>query len=886
MNDSETEDADKGNDDEEETADDQQKEEESDSSGEDEQPSSEEDDSSESLKEDKKNHNISMYSTSNTVLKKGMRDQKVVTLKKDLEKLDFKVPGNGTTYYGKDTEAKVKEFQSYYGLTADGIAGPATFNKIDSILDSPLQKGKRHKDTVTLKQNLSFVGLPVPGNETTYFGSGTEKRVKEFQKKHNLAVNGIADKVTLRKLDELAVPVLKEGIRHNDVVQLKKDLKRLGFEVPGNGTTYFGSKTKEKVQEFQRYYGLSADGIAGNDTLNKITFVLNSPLQKGKRHKDTIQLKKDLANIGFKVPGNGTNLYGTKTESTVKQFQKENNLAVSGIAEEVTLKKIQDLQSTDLKNGVRHPDVVTLKKKLAKVGFKVPGNGTSYFGPDTEKTVKNFQSYYGLNKNGVVDSKTSKKLDAVVNSPFQSGERHPRTPKLKADLGTLGFIVPGNGTTYYGSGTKKQVKAFQKEHGLVQNGIADEVTLNKINELAPDSNVTLRKGDRHPQVITLKQNLEKLGFKVPGNGTNYFGSKTKQKVKEFQSYYGLGADGVAGKQTFEKITSILSSPLQEGVSHSDTVKLKKDLASLGFKVPGNGTKLYGEKTAEKVREFQKKYGLAINGIADEVTLETIQVLLEANFTEEKYNITLDQAVSMQMKVNPQTDKSGRWAKASAGDVKYYLDYRNFLSTKKEMLQFLDLSKPAGVPASVLNKHLNGAGTLDGKASAFIDGAKKYNINEAYLVSHAKLETGNGNSKLAKGVEVGLNSKGNPTLVTKKNKKKLKNIKTTYNMYGIGANDSDPVRLGAIRAYEEGWFTPTKAIIGGAKFVGQKYIHANPQQNTLYKMRWNPESMERNSYASHQYATDIGWANKQTATLHAIYKDLDVNMFHLELPSYK
>src|SRR5690625_3298915 len=55
-------------------------------------------------------------SASSTVLKKDMRDGSVVILKKDLDRLGFSVPGNGTTLFGKETEKKVKEFQKYYGL--------------------------------------------------------------------------------------------------------------------------------------------------------------------------------------------------------------------------------------------------------------------------------------------------------------------------------------------------------------------------------------------------------------------------------------------------------------------------------------------------------------------------------------------------------------------------------------------------------------------------------------------------------------------------------------------------------------------------------------------------------------------------------------------------
>src|SRR5699024_7195410 len=146
---------------------------------------------------------------------------------------------------------------------------------------------------------------------------------------------------------------LQKDKRHADTKKLKKDLKKLGFKVPGNGTTLYGTKTEKKVKEFQEYYSLRVNGIADSVTLKKIKDVLNSPLQNGKRHADTKQLKKDLAKIGYKVPGNGTTLYGDETEKQVRKLQKDLGLAVSGIADEVTLKKIKDL----VKNS--KPDVKT-----------------------------------------------------------------------------------------------------------------------------------------------------------------------------------------------------------------------------------------------------------------------------------------------------------------------------------------------------------------------------------------------------------------------------------------------------------------------------------------------------------------------------------------------
>jgi mannosyl-glycoprotein endo-beta-N-acetylglucosaminidase len=203
-----------------------------------------------------------------------------------------------------------------------------------------------------------------------------------------------------------------------------------------------------------------------------------------------------------------------------------------------------------------------------------------------------------------------------------------------------------------------------------------------------------------------------------------------------------------------------------------------------------------------------------------------------------------------------------WQNAFASDVKYHLDPNNFSINNKDYFQFLKLSKPANLSASEVNeKILKGKGTLAGKGQAFIDAAKKYNINDVYLISHALLETGNGTSKLATGVEV--------------------NGKTVYNMFGYGAVDSCPITCGAQTAYDNGWFTPEAAIIGGAQFISSDYIYNSTfQQDTLYKMRWNPVQQW------HQYATDIGWAYKQVDNIYNLYQLLDNYTLYYDTPKYR
>ncbi|PTE75187.1 glucosaminidase domain-containing protein, partial [Staphylococcus gallinarum] len=206
-------------------------------------------------------------------------------------------------------------------------------------------------------------------------------------------------------------------------------------------------------------------------------------------------------------------------------------------------------------------------------------------------------------------------------------------------------------------------------------------------------------------------------------------------------------------------------------------------------------------------------------------------------------LTLDQAVALQKGLNtkPQIQRvPGKWEDATSAEIKSAMDSNKLVKDATQKYQFLRLDKAQNINATDLNKLLVGKGILEGQGAAFSQAAKENNINEVYLISHALLETGNGTSTLANGGNV-VNNK----VVTNQPTK-------YYNMFGIGAVDHDAVKQGFITAKNNGWDSVKKAIVGGAQFIASSYI--NQGQNTLYKMRWNPDNP-----GVHQYATDVAWA---------------------------
>lgn len=223
------------------------------------------------------------------------------------------------------------------------------------------------------------------------------------------------------------------------------------------------------------------------------------------------------------------------------------------------------------------------------------------------------------------------------------------------------------------------------------------------------------------------------------------------------------------------------------------------------------------------------------------------------YTTTNYPVDYTTALYKQVNNSPKVDGAGVFT-ASEALVSYYLHPNSFTKDSPSYFQFLKLSNTvSNLSEKVINeKVLHNKGSLRETADSFIQAGVDYNMNAIYLLSHALHETANGASALSKGIEVGLDKAGKPIMVTPENRASLKDIKTTYNVYGIGAIDANANKYGAERAYTNGWFTIEKAIIGGAQFVKEKYIGSG--QDTLYKMRWNPDNPP-----THQYATHVMWS---------------------------
>ena len=347
-------------------------------------------------------------------LRMGMRSTAVRQMQEDLQTLDF-YSGSITGHFGELTEAAVRRFQQKNGLTVDGIAGTKTLSALAALV----------------------TGSTASSGSTT--GTAT----------------GSSGTLTLNSTGE-AVRALQEN------------LHILGY-YNSSITGHYGKLTKEAVRQFQKKNGLTADGVAGTRTLNKIYSLLadggsadtsgsvsgpsTTPdpatvlLNKGSSGEIVRQLQENLHTLGFYdgvISGN----YGNLTKEAVRQFQKEHDLTADGVAGPRTLAKVAE--EIAKKNGATGGTSQSTPAPDAGTQTPAPSTGTTVALLDTTRTLR-------------------------------YGNRSEDVRKLQNALITLSYF-DGSATAYFGTQTANAVKDYQDDKGLTVDGIAGRNTLTAINK--------------------------------------------------------------------------------------------------------------------------------------------------------------------------------------------------------------------------------------------------------------------------------------------------------------------------------------------------------------------------------------------------------------------
>src|SRR5699024_7316581 len=106
------------------------------------------------------------------------------------------------SYFCGDTEDAVRRFQSYYGLTVDGLAGKKTYDKLGGkpakkkaskssakLPSGVLRRGNRGEKVKRLQRALNKANFKV-GKVDGIYGAKTEDAVKRFQSVYDAGAGG------------------------------------------------------------------------------------------------------------------------------------------------------------------------------------------------------------------------------------------------------------------------------------------------------------------------------------------------------------------------------------------------------------------------------------------------------------------------------------------------------------------------------------------------------------------------------------------------------------------------------------------------------------------------------------------------------------------------
>ena len=521
-------------------------------------------------------------------LKYGDEGTYVTQLQSWLNKLGYDC-GTPDGYYGARTESAVRWFQQDHWIELDGVVGPVTWAEIYELVvqtpDSPIQPinpdqihdpsslgdpkdfpdlriHTRNDFVKLLQERLRELGYDC-GTPDGIFGEVTQQQVLAFQKERGLEADGVVGSLTWQALyeevqepeepeepeepiepenpdevDTSTWPSVSYGSVNSYVTRLQNRLNELGYDC-GTADGDFGYNTRNAVIRFQQDHGLVADGVVGQQTWPILYQGAQTPeepeepeepenpgevdtstwpsVSYGSVNSYVTKLQTRLNELGYDC-GTADGDFGYNTRNAVIRFQQDHGLVADGVVGQQTWPILyQGAQTPEEPEEPEEPEnpgevdtstwpsvsygsvnsyVTRLQNRLNELGYDC-GTADGDFGYNTRNAVIRFQRDHGLIADGVVGQQTWPILYQGAQTPEEPEEpEEPENPgevdtstwpsvsygsvnsyvtKLQNRLNELGYDC-GTADGDFGYNTRNAVIRFQKDHGLVVDGIVGRAT--------------------------------------------------------------------------------------------------------------------------------------------------------------------------------------------------------------------------------------------------------------------------------------------------------------------------------------------------------------------------------------------------------------------------
>ena len=394
--------------------------------------------------------------------------------------------------YGSGTAAAVRAFQRLYGLTVDGIVGRTTwtelydqFRSIQSDNGTPNAYPGTALRQGSSGQNVRLVQFWLKIARTVYsslnnvtvdgiFGSSTAAAVRRFQTYFGLTSDGVVGRTTWNKLYEvyndianrLLSPSLRPGeypgvLRNGSTGTAVRELQFYLYLMSAYQSSIpsvsidgrFGAATEAAVRAYQRFAGLTVDGIVGRKTWDSLygkASALRSsgpvvtlkrlpypgtPLTVGTDSSAVLYYTLLLQRIAYYYDSVASpalsSQYTQETADATASAQELLGLPATGVADAETWTAVEALSlqlATFTTNPDRHPEQgPDYPDRAMKEGSAGPDVSliegwlndrsqlyceenyvadNAVFGPEDTAAVKDTQRRANLEPNGVVDRPT------------------------------------------------------------------------------------------------------------------------------------------------------------------------------------------------------------------------------------------------------------------------------------------------------------------------------------------------------------------------------------------------------------------------------------------------------------------------------------------------